>query len=136
MRHLFIPLVFLLANASAQSIQETFDSLVSSKLVGQSPGGVVLVAQKGQIIYQKAYGMANLEQGTPMDVNHVFRIGSITKQFTAIAVLQLAEHGKLSLQDSVGKFIRDYPARGASLTIEQLLTHTSGTKNLTGLAVW
>ena len=78
--------------------------------------------------------MANLELDVLMKPEHVFRIGSITKQFTAIAILQLMEQGKLSLQDDITCFIPDYPTRGSSITIEQLLTHTSGIKNYTQMA--
>jgi CubicO group peptidase (beta-lactamase class C family) len=75
--------------------------------------------------------MANLEYIIPMQVDNVFEIGSISKQFTAVAILQLMEQGKLSLQDSINKFIPDYPTHGHKITIEHLLTHTSGIQNYT-----
>lgn len=71
-----------------------------------------------------------------MRPDHVFRIGSITKQFTAAAILKLAEEGKLSLQDTITKFIKEFPTPGDAITIEHLLTHTSGIKNYTGLRQW
>lgn len=77
--------------------------------------------------------MANLELNVPMKPEMVFRIGSITKQFTSIAILQLLEQGKLSLQDDITKFIPDYPTQAYSITIEHLLTHTSGIKSYTGM---
>jgi CubicO group peptidase (beta-lactamase class C family) len=103
-----------------------FDKVLSEQFNAEAPGAAVLVARKGEIIYAKAFGKANLELDAPMQADHIFRIASITKQFTAIAILQLLEQGKLSLQDDITRFIPDYPLQGTKITIEQLLTHTSG----------
>lgn len=103
-----------------------FDRLVSSALKAGQPGGVVLVARQGRVVYKKAFGMANMELGVPMREEMVFNIGSMTKQFTAVAVLQLVERGKLSLQDEITKYLPDYPTAGQKITVEQLLTHTAG----------
>jgi CubicO group peptidase (beta-lactamase class C family) len=103
-----------------------FDRIVSSEFKPQEPGGVVLVARKNQIIYKKAFGMASLELNVPMKEEMVFNIASQTKQFTAVAILQLAEQGKLSLQDDLTKYLPDYPTNGQKITIENLLTHTAG----------
>jgi CubicO group peptidase (beta-lactamase class C family) len=97
------------------------------------PGATALVARNGQIIYKKAFGMANLELDVPMQPDNIFRIGSITKQFTAVAILQLMEQGKLNLQDEITKFIPEYPTQGNTITIEHLLTHTSGIQSYTGM---
>ncbi|MBD2702839.1 beta-lactamase family protein [Spirosoma sp. BT702] len=101
------------------------DELLTEKYNPNTPACVVLVARKGQIIYQKAVGMANIELGVPSRTDMVFRIGSITKQFTAVALLQLVEQGKISLQDSLQKFVPVFSNKGR-ITIENLLTHTSG----------
>ncbi|HUP88415.1 MAG TPA: serine hydrolase [Longimicrobiales bacterium] len=90
------------------------------------PGGVVLVARKGVVIFERAFGLANLEHNVPMQLNSVFCIASMTKQFTAVAVLQQVEKGTMALTDSVGKFLPDFPAPYKSITVEQLLTHTAG----------
>jgi CubicO group peptidase (beta-lactamase class C family) len=103
-----------------------FDRTISAVLKAGQPGGVVLVAQRGRVVYQKAFGMANMELGVPVREETVFNIGSMTKQFTAVAVLQLVERGKLSLQDELTKFLPDYPAGGQKITVENLLTHTAG----------
>lgn len=103
-----------------------FDRIISSEFKPEEPGGVVLVAQRGRIVYKKAFGMANLELNVPMKEEMVFNIASMTKQFTAIAVLQLAEQGKLSLQDEITKYLPDYPTNGQKITVENLLTHTAG----------
>lgn len=120
---------FNLIPAKAQSqtkLAAEFDRIISSEFKAQEPGGVVLVAEKGKIIYKKAFGMANLELDVPMKEEMVFNIASITKQFTAVAVLQLMEQGKLSLQDEITKYLPDYPTNGQKITVENLLTHTAG----------
>lgn len=95
-----------------------------------SPGGVFMVAQKGKILYQKAFGKANLELNADLNTDNVFELGSMTKQFTAVAVLILEEQGKLNVNDPVAKYIPDYPS-GDKITIHHLLTHTSGIKDFT-----
>jgi CubicO group peptidase (beta-lactamase class C family) len=107
-------------------LTKAIDSLVAPQFEGNQPGVSILIAKKGQVVYQKAFGSANIELNTPMQPDMVFRIGSITKQFTAVAILQLVEQGKISLQDSVQKYIKDFPSKGYTITIENLLTHTSG----------
>lgn len=111
------------------SLTARFDSLLSAQFRSGEPGGAALVARNGRIVYRKAFGMANLELGVPMQAGNVFRIGSITKQFTAVAILRLAEQGRLGLQDDVTKYIPDYPTGGRSITIEHLLAHTSGIRD-------
>ena len=110
-----------------------FDQLLSEQFKTGETGAAALVSRKGQIIYKKAFGMANMELNIPMQPDNVFRIGSISKQFTAVAILQLMEQGKLNLQDDITKFIPDYPTHGHKITIEHLLTHTSGIQSYTGM---
>ena len=119
--------------ASDKKLFATFDSMLSKLFKPDGPGGTALVSRKGKVIYKKAFGMADLELNVPMQPDMIFRIGSITKQFTAVAILQLVEKGKLSLQDDIKKFIPDYPTQGHTITIEHLLTHTSGIKSYTGM---
>jgi CubicO group peptidase (beta-lactamase class C family) len=121
-----------LSKADKQLIA-AFDTLLSAKFKKDDPGATVLVSRKGQVIYQKGFGMADMELKVPMRAEMVFRIGSISKQFTAVAILQLMEKGKLSLQDDIKKFIPDYPTHGYTITVEHLLTHTSGIKSYTGM---
>ena len=128
---LFTPL-----KALCQNNEKTFDSLLTAQFPADGPGGVALVAKEGKIIYEKAFGKVNLELNVPMKTDNVFRIGSNTKQFTAIAIFKLAEEGKLSIHDDITKFIKDYPTQGKTITIEDLLTHTSGIKNYTGVSKW
>ncbi|RBL91252.1 serine hydrolase [Chitinophaga flava] len=124
---------YLPVPATGQDNIKLFDSLLTSSFPANEPGGVVLIARNNQVLYRKALGKANLELNIDMQPDQVFRLGSVTKQFTACAILTLAQQGKLSLQDPVTRFIPDYP-RGADIHIAQLLTHTAGIKNYTGLS--
>jgi CubicO group peptidase (beta-lactamase class C family) len=118
---------------SPKQLAEEFDKLLSEQYKPGETGSVALVAQKGQVIYKKAFGTASLELNVPMQSDMVFRIGSITKQFTAICILQLMEKGQLTLQDDITKFIPDYPTHNNKITVQHLLTNTSGIVNLTNL---
>jgi CubicO group peptidase (beta-lactamase class C family) len=94
--------------------------------------GSVLVAYKGRILLSKGYGLANMECNSPNIPQTKFRIASLTKGFTAMAVMQLEEKGLLRVEDSLSKYIPDYPL-GEQITIHHLLTHSSGIMNLTNL---
>src|SRR5690606_16819389 len=135
---IFLALILLLNFTIAQQKDDQqlaahFDKILSEQFRTDEPGAAVLVAKGGKIIYKKAFGMANLELNVPMQVDNVFWIASIGKQFTAVAILQLMEQGKLNLQDEITKFIPDYPTQGNKITIEHLLTHTSGIHNFSGM---
>lgn len=95
--------------------------------------GSILVAQHGVILATKAYGMAKREQRLPNTPQTRFRIGSLTKQFTAMAILMLQAQGKLNVQDGICSYLPACPPRWQPITIHQLLTHTSGIPNLTSL---
>jgi CubicO group peptidase (beta-lactamase class C family) len=114
-----------------QSLTSKIDSLLEVKYQPDMPGAVFLVSKKGIVIYRKAFGQANIELNVPMNPENVFQIGSMTKQFTAIAILMLLEQGKLKLDDEITKFIPNYPTNGNKITIHHLLTHTSGIKSFT-----
>jgi len=96
----------------------------------QLPGMAVLVARDGKIAFQGGFGFADLEKKTPVTVETKFRIGSVAKQFTAAAILRLADDGKLALDDKLEKFFPDFP-RGGEITLHHLLTHTSGIHSYT-----
>lgn len=96
--------------------------------------GSVLVAKDGTVLFEKNYGFANVELKVSNTSETKFRIGSVTKQFTAAAILLLEERGKLSVQDPVAKFIPDAPAAWAKITLYHLLTHTSGIPSFTGFS--
>ncbi|MCI0392650.1 MAG: beta-lactamase family protein [Acidobacteria bacterium] len=100
------------------------------------PGAAVIVVKDGKVVLRKGYGLANVELGVPIEPDMVFRIGSVTKQFTAVSILMLMEQGKLSLTDEITRFLPDYPTQGHKITIEHLLIHTSGIKSYTSLPEW
>ncbi|MEJ0029898.1 MAG: serine hydrolase domain-containing protein [Bacteroidota bacterium] len=111
--------------------QPTIDEIFSTRFSASTPGCAVIISSHGKVIYRKAFGKADLELNVDMKPEHIFRIGSITKQFTAVAILQLVEKGVINLKDDITKFIPDYPSHGKVITIENLLSHTSGIKNFT-----
>jgi D-alanyl-D-alanine carboxypeptidase len=112
------------------------DALVADAMRdGRTPAVSVAVARGGRIVLAKGYGLANVELNVPATPDTVYRIGSITKQFTAAAVMQLVEQGKMSLDDPIEKYLPDYPVRGRHITIRHLLNHTSGIKSYTSLGL-
>ncbi len=118
------------------ALEAAFDKICIQKFPDDGPGGAVLVAKGEQILYQKAFGLDDLDKKTPLRPDMVFRLGSVTKQFTAVAILQLVEQRKISLQDNITKFIPDYPTGGKIITVEHLLNHTSGIKSYTSMPLW
>ncbi|WP_406824757.1 serine hydrolase domain-containing protein [Pedobacter sp. KACC 23697] len=123
--------LLLPAAVKSQTLSGEIDHLIKTVITDQQgPGGVFMVARKGKVIYQKAFGKANLELGVNLTPENVFQLGSMTKQFTAVSVLLLAQQGKLNVNDPISKYITDYPA-GNEITIHHLLTHTSGIKDFT-----
>lgn len=124
-------LLFTQSITFAQQLEGKIDSLLLNLFKDKDgPGGAFMIAKAGKPIYQKAFGKANLELKVEMSTNNVFQLGSITKQFTAIAILMLEENGKLSTNDTISKYIPDFP-NGNNITINHLLTHTSGIKDFT-----
>ncbi|MCZ4225558.1 serine hydrolase domain-containing protein [Pedobacter rhodius] len=115
----------------AQNLDARIDSILTNLFKDKDePGGVFMVAKHGKPIYCKAFGKANLELDVNMKTDNIFQLGSMTKQFTAIAILQLAEKNMVNLNAPIYKYIPDYPS-GDKITIHHLLTHTSGIKDFT-----
>jgi CubicO group peptidase (beta-lactamase class C family) len=112
------------------------DRLLAAAYPADEPGAAAIVIKDGQVVLRKGYGLANLELGVPVSPDMVFAIGSITKQFTAAAILELQERGKLRLEDPITKYLPDYPMHGETITIEHLLNHTSGIPSYTGMREW
>src|SRR4051812_35963242 len=97
------------------------------------PGAAVIVVADGKVVLSAGRGLANTKTNAPITPDTIFRIGSITKQFTAVAVLQLVQQGKVKLDDPITKYVPDLNTRGQTITIEHLLTHTSGIPNYTAV---
>lgn len=115
----------------AQELAAKLDQVASGFQKDHSFIGTVLVAKGGKVVLEKGYGMASFELEVPNGPDTKFRLGSITKQFTATAILQLEEQGKLSVTDAACKYIADCPAAWNAVTIHQLLSHTSGIPSYT-----
>ena len=101
------------------------------------PGAVVLLMKDGQVVFRKGYGLANATLKAPIKPEMTFRIGSVTKQFTAAAVLKLVEDGKVDVNLPISRYLKDLPETWKAITVEQLLTHTAGLPNYTDVeALW
>src|SRR5436309_2616805 len=85
----------------------------------------------GRIVFLRGYGFADLENRVPVSSNSEFSVASITKNFTAAAILELLERGSLSLDDDIGKYLPDFPQRGRGVTIRRLLNHRGGVHDVT-----
>jgi len=133
--HLALGLLSILAlqmPVLAQDKVRQIDELMSLYHKYQQFNGAVLVADHGKVIYKKGFGAANMEWNIPNEPDTKFRLGSITKQFTAALILQLVEQGKIKLDGKVSDYLPDYRKdTGARMTIHQLLSHTSGVPNYT-----
>ena len=116
----------------ATEFSRKVEAYFGGPFVSGAPGAAVLVARGDQVLLRRAWGMAQVELGVPLSPDQLFRIGSNSKQFTAAAVLKLADAGKLSLADPLSKFLPDYP-NAQNITVQQLLNHTSGIVDYTEL---
>ena len=117
--------------ANVSELEMYIDSLFKSSLdSAKIAGGAILVHQKGKTLLKKSYGQASLELEVPMPENAHFEIGSVTKQFTAVAILKLIEAEKLSLEDDFTEYLK-FDTKGRKITIDQLLNHTSGIASYT-----
>jgi CubicO group peptidase (beta-lactamase class C family) len=110
------------------------DAYVKAEMLrNHIPGLSLAVVRDGQLVLAKGYGWANAELSVPARPDTVYQLASVTKQFTATAIMILVEEGKISLEDKITKFLPDLPAAWSEVTVRQLLTHTSGIKSYTSL---
>jgi CubicO group peptidase (beta-lactamase class C family) len=117
--------VFIASHVFAEDPSAWADKYLHGKARENLPGVAVLVARDGHVLYQAGFGLADLEKKTPITPDTKFRIGSVTKQFTAAAIMKLAEEGKLAVNDPLAKYFSDIP-NAQKITLRHLLTHTSG----------
>jgi len=109
------------------------DSLVRQAMAAHRiPSAAIALVHNGKVLRTAAYGPASLELPAPAGPHTLFEIGSITKQFTGIAVLQLVEQGELGLDDAIEKYLPEVPPAWHGITLHQLLTHTSGLPSQSG----
>jgi len=105
------------------------DRVFDAWLGPESPGCALGVSRNGRVVYEAGYGMANLETGTPITPASIFHVASVSKQFTAMAIMLLARDKKLSIDDDIRKYLPEIRDYGTKITIRHLLTHTSGLRD-------
>lgn len=140
MRNLFLALIVAVLTSAPQADRAArVDEIFKEFSRPGSPGCAVGAYQDDKIVLSRAYGMANLDHDVPLTPSSIFHVASVSKQFTAAAVLLLAQDGKLSLDDEVRKHVPELPDFGKRITIRHLLNHTSGIRDqwtLLGLGGW
>ena len=117
-------------------LAKQIDEVVARVGKDRLPGAVVLVARNGETVFRKAYGWSDVDRRQPMDAAVQMPIASVTRQFTATAIMMLMEEGKLSLGDSVARHLPEFAPQLKDVTIEQLLTDTSGVPDYSKPALW
>ena len=123
-------------STSQDEIVARIDTYMKAAVANDQFTGAVLVARDGVPVVDTAYGMASYELGVKNTTRTVFHIASVTKQFTAMAIMQLRDRGKLNVDDAICKFLTDCPPSWKPITIRHLLTHTSGIVNVSSLPNW
>jgi CubicO group peptidase (beta-lactamase class C family) len=140
MRYLALALLAIPAIASGQNpTPAQIDAIFARFDHRDSPGCILGVSRAGKVVYEKGYGMADLERDVPITPASIFHVASISKQFTAMSILLLEQQGKLSIEDDVRKYIPELPDYGKRITLRHLLQHTSGIRDqwtLLRLAGW
>jgi CubicO group peptidase (beta-lactamase class C family) len=122
------------AAQDTRALVNYIDSVSNAAVLEKRTAGVsVAVVKNGRTVLAKGYGFADLENDVPATAETVYRIGSVTKQFTSAAIMRLMEQGKLTLDDTLQKFLPNFPAQGNRVTVRHLLNHTSGIKSYTSL---
>ncbi len=127
-----LALLSLATIAPAQDPTPRMQQIIDSYVTGKTFMGTVLVEKDGKLLLNQGYGSAELEWNIPNTPDAKFRLGSLTKQFTAASILLLEERGKLKVEDPISKYLPDAPAAWSKITIYHVLTHTSGLPSFTG----
>jgi len=130
----FVLVPVVAAQANSDSLAAQTDEVFAQWDKPDSPGCVCAVMREGEVVYSRAFGTANLELDVPLTPQSVFYIASVSKQFTAASIALLALEGQLSLDDDIRTYLPEMADFGDTVTIQQLVHHTSGIRNRTGLA--
>ena len=133
MNRLLLTAVLAPTLLAAQSPSARVDSLLKARFADTGPGAAVMVISNGKVVHQRGYGYADIERKTPITATTTFDLASVSKQFTAMAIMMLAERGKLSIDDTLSKFFPELPAYASRITVRHLLTHTSGMPDYMGV---
>ena len=128
------PADLAIARLDAAGLVTALDQRIDAAVAADAFSGRVLVTRNGKTLYERSAGLADRDAGTPVDADTRFRLGSMNKMFTAVAILQLVDAGKLTLDTRVGEVLADYPNRDVAtkVRIRHLLTHTGGTGDIFG----
>ncbi|WP_161956858.1 serine hydrolase domain-containing protein [Sphingosinithalassobacter portus] len=121
---------------AAEDLNEAATAILESAFPADAPGGAAIITRHGDTVFTGARGIADLATGRAIRPDSLFRLGSITKQFSAALTMQLVEQGKVSLDAPLSTYLPDYPGPGAAATVRQLLNHTSGIKSYTAIPGW
>lgn len=124
------------AVAQTADLSAKADAIVAAAFPADGPGAAVVITRGGRTVYASGRGLADVEARRPITPETVFRLGSLTKTFTAAAVLQRVEEGEIGLDEPVSRYLPDYPQPGASATVRQLLNHTSGIVSYNDIPGW
>jgi CubicO group peptidase (beta-lactamase class C family) len=122
------------AEARATATEDQMDHLVAQTVKADGPGCAILVVDEDQIVFERAYGIADMDTGRPITTATAFNIESVTKQFTAACIALLVEEGKMSLDDDIRKYLPEMPAYEAPIQIKHLIYHTSGIRDFAVLS--
>jgi CubicO group peptidase (beta-lactamase class C family) len=124
------------AAAANEQLKQQADAILSSSFDAAGPGASAIITEHGKTIYAGSAGLADIEARRHARPDTVYYLGSVSKQYTAAVILQLASEGKLSLSDPLSKFLPDYPEPGREATVAQLLNHTAGIPNYANITGW
>ena len=133
MKSILTTLLFVCLTLTGIYGQDQYDAILQEYFNVDGNGAAAIVTKGDKVIYQTAIGKANLELDVDMTPDHIFRIGSITKQFTSTAIMMLHEQGKLNVNYAITDYLTDYPTNDKLITVEHLLTHTSGIQSYTDM---
>lgn len=132
---LFVASVFLFASTPSQTTTDKLDQIVQKYYRDGFYNGTILIADGKGVLLRKAYGLADFATKKPLGINSTFYMASVSKQFTAMAIMLLKERGMLTFDDPLSTYFPAFPAWAKSVTIRHLLTHTSGIPDYYGLGV-
>ena len=128
--------VILVGPTHAQAAPQgaaAYAAVITQAFPASGPGAAAIVVKDGKVLYRASQGLADVEKKIALQPDSVFRLGSVTKQFTSMAIMMLVEQGKIGLQDPIEKYLPGYPTHGKVITVEHLLTHTSGIQSYTDI---
>lgn len=119
------------ATGEQNDAKTDYRDVLEDSYEADQPGATVIISRDGEVLYHDAIGMADMEMGVPLATGHILRLASVTKQYTAAAILKLVAEDRIALDDPLSEFLPDYPQ--GEVTVHQLLNHTSGIKSYTSI---